>query len=93
LIPVLLQNDPYQLTACPDSGFRKELLERRFYGTLGNADPRGNFLIGEAFEYKREDLPFPFGESSTSSGLRSGSLLLQRSLQLRLVEPNCSSAA
>jgi hypothetical protein len=51
LVPVLLQNDTYQLTARPDSSLGKKLLSG-FDGARGDPDPRCNFLVCETLEYK-----------------------------------------
>lgn len=52
LVPVLLQNDTYQLTARPDSSLGKKLLKGGFDGALGDPDPRRNFLVGKSLEYE-----------------------------------------
>jgi len=52
LVPVVLQNNAYQLAASSNSSLGKELLKRGFDGAFGDTDPRRNFLVRQAFENK-----------------------------------------
>lgn len=52
LIPMLLQDDTYQLTARPDPSLGKELLKSGLDGAFGDSYPRCNFLVRKTLEDK-----------------------------------------
>ena len=51
LVSILLQNDANQLTACPNSGFQKELLQGGFHRAFRDSDARGYLLVRQSFEH------------------------------------------
>lgn len=64
MIAEFFESDADELAAGADAGFGEELLKGSFNGTFGDAQVRGDLLVGKAFEEHAENAAVTLGQGA-----------------------------